>query len=173
MVLALLFGIGSALIAKAPTATITATTRVLSSSLWTAEVTEAPAVHPDLLRRDINTGTRTAFLAQTNVCGFLNGALSQCLYLPFLAHAASANCGILVAAAIGCNVGYIAQCGLFVDNTSGSSASEGAMGCCYVSTQGQSTSNCAVFTTCLDYSMLTSTDSCANYCGPNENTLQW
>jgi hypothetical protein len=70
---------------KAPTATITATTRVLSSSTWTAEVTEAPAVNPDLLRRDIETGTRTAFLAETNICGYLNGASSQCLYLPFLA----------------------------------------------------------------------------------------
>ena len=82
---ALLSGIGSALTIKAPTATITATTRVLSSSIWTAEVTEAPAVHPDLLRRDIETGTRTAFLAETNICGYLNGASSKCLYLPFLA----------------------------------------------------------------------------------------
>jgi hypothetical protein len=83
--LALLSGIGCALIVKAPTPTITATTRVLSSSIRAAEVTEAPAVHPDLLRRDINNVTRTAFLAQTNICGYLNGASSQCLYLPFLA----------------------------------------------------------------------------------------
>jgi hypothetical protein len=79
LLLTSLSGIVSALIAKAPTASITAASRVRSRI---AEVTEAPAIHPDLLRRDINTGTRTAFLAETNVCGYLNGASSRWPYLP-------------------------------------------------------------------------------------------
>lgn len=83
--LAFLFGSGSALIAKAPTAAITDAASLLSSSASTAETTKAPAVHPDLLRRDSNAGTRTAFLAETNICGYLNGASSQCLSFDHLA----------------------------------------------------------------------------------------
>jgi hypothetical protein len=86
LLIVLLSGTSSAVVINAQTASITSRGKVPSTIAQAPKLTEAPAVHHELFRRDI-TVTETILFADANVCGYFNGSSCQCLYCVYVAPA--------------------------------------------------------------------------------------